>query len=157
MFVTATNTGGTSTALSLQIQITGGAIDPYDQWLALYPGLSNTSGSTDPDQDGWTNHQEFLFGGDPTIASAGILTATRSGTQILFTFVARRTGATYAITSSTTLGSGAWLGDSEAEASLGTATDQTGVANPTDYVRRQFSVVPATKKFYRVEASTVVP
>ncbi|NCY20495.1 hypothetical protein EBX31_00880 [bacterium] len=157
VFVTATNTGGTSTALSLQIQITGGAIDPYDQWLALYPGLSNTSGSTDPDQDGWTNHQEFLFGGDPTIASAGILTATRSGTQILFTFVARRTGATYAITSSTTLGSGAWLGDSEAEASLGTATDQTGVANPTDYVRRQFSVVPATKKFYRVEASTVVP
>ena len=154
VLVTATNTGGTSTALSLQIQITGGAIDPYDQWLALYPGLSNTGGSADADQDGWTNHQEYLFGGNPMVASTGILTATRSGSQILFTFVARRTGATYTIGSSTTLAVGSWLADAEAQASITDAVDQTGVLLPTDYVRRQFSVVAGTKKFFRVEGST---
>jgi|GEM_PF-578322 len=152
--VTATNTGGTSELLILQIVITVGAIDPYDQWLALYPGLSNTGGSADADQDGWTNHQEYLFGGNPMVESTGILTVTQSGSQILFTFVARRTGATYTIGSSTTLAVGSWLADAEAQASITDAVDQTGVLLPTDYVRRQFSVVAGTKKFFRVEGST---
>jgi len=152
--LTATNAGGSSSPLSLQIQITRGAVDPYDAWLALYPGLSNTAGTADPDGDGWSNHQEFLFGGNPTAGSAGFLTATRSGSQILFTFVARRTDATYTIQSVASLAGASWAADTEAQTSLADAADQSGLANPTDYVRRQFTVSPGTKKFYRVAGAT---
>jgi autotransporter-associated beta strand protein len=40
--------------------------DTYDNWIAGFPGIPDPSPGADPDGDGWTNHDEWLAGTDPT-------------------------------------------------------------------------------------------
>jgi hypothetical protein len=57
----------------------------YAAWIAGYPGIVDASEDGDPDSDGWSNHDEWVTGTDPTsiasrfapeVSSAG-LTFTR--------------------------------------------------------------------------------
>ncbi|MCW1912741.1 autotransporter-associated beta strand repeat-containing protein [Luteolibacter sp. GHJ8] len=44
----------------------------YQDWLAGFPGLSNTAAEADPDFDGLANILEYVLGGDPRIGNGSV-------------------------------------------------------------------------------------
>ncbi len=133
----------------------------YNSWLTNYPGLGvNTNGTADPDGDGFNNDLEFAFDGNPTVGTAALLTATRSGSNAVFNFVAstNTSAVSYAVQSTTNLSTGPWDDDIGVTASVTNSANQTNPAIllAPDYVRREFSLPATNKSFYRVKA-TIAP
>jgi fibronectin-binding autotransporter adhesin len=135
-------------------------VSAYNSWLTNYPSLANTNGDADPDGDGFDNNMEFAFDGNPTVGTAALLTATRSGSNAVFNFVAstNTNAVSYAVQSTTNLSTGPWDDDIGVTASVTNSANQT---NPAillvpDYVRREFSLPATNKSFYRVKA-TIAP
>ena len=133
----------------------------YNSWLTNYPGLGvNTNGTADPDGDGFNNNLEFAFDGNPTVGTAALLTATRSGSNAVFNFVAstNTNAVSYTVQSTTNLSTGPWADDIGVTASITNSANQTNPAIllAPDYVRREFSLPATNKSFYRVEA-TIAP
>lgn len=64
--------------------------DPYDDWLAQYPIMSQSehqASDADPDHDGLANALEFVLGLDPSKATHGeIMTTSVSQTHVIFEF-----------------------------------------------------------------------
>jgi hypothetical protein len=142
-------------------------VSAYNSWLTNYPGItnfpggtSNTNGYADPDDDGFDNDMEFAFDGDPTVGTAALLTATRSGSNAVFNFVAstNTNAVSYTVQSTTNLSTGPWADDGSVTASITNSANQTNPAIllAPDYVRREFSLPATNKSFYRVKA-TIVP
>jgi len=85
--------GGPTTNAAYQFQgltITSvSAVNPYDTW-ALGPfthPFTNTAPGVDFDNDGLTNLQEFVLGGDPTISQQNVRpTVAASGSNLVLTF-----------------------------------------------------------------------
>lgn len=130
-----------------------GAQTPYESWLTNYPSLTGnaTLGTADPDGDGFNNTMEFAFDGDPTVPTANLLGATSSGGNMTVTFVARNSGATYQVQSTTNLVTGF---SNDNTVNVIPSPDQSGILLPAQYQRRQFTVtIPASKIFYRVVAT----
>ncbi len=108
----------------------------YDAWIATYPGLSDTSRAGDPDQDGLSNGQEFLFGTSPASGSGAFLLSVSQGQGgMVLRWLQRSAGATYTLQENEDL-AGEWTTSPVTPAA---AADQTGV--PADYVRME-AVVP---------------
>ena len=127
----------------------------YSQWLTNYPGLTgtNTNALADPDADGFINSLEFAFDGDPTIGSPALAQVAKSGTNAVFTFVARTNGVTYTVLSTTNLKVGPFTTNAPVTASIITASNQSGVLLADQYERRQFTVPASGSGFYRVQGS----
>ncbi|WP_035608268.1 autotransporter-associated beta strand repeat-containing protein [Haloferula sp. BvORR071] len=59
----------------------------YTQWLAGFPGLSDTTPGGDPDKDGIVNLLEYTLGGNPTTDSSALLPKSQIvGSNLEFTF-----------------------------------------------------------------------
>lgn len=132
----------------------GSGTPPYDSWVSYWqgvdPAFTNTAGTADPDGDSFSNNKEFAFDGNPTVGSPALLTAVKSGTNAVFRYVARNSGATYSVKSTTNLAAGPWT---NAPVTVTNAGDQTGINLPADYTRKEFTVPGSGNLFFQVEAA----
>ena len=128
---------------------------PIVNWRQLYFGTAANTGSAadsaDPDGDGLTNLQEYIFGSNPTSANTGaLLTASPSGANIVLTFTAQQAAGTgytgltrhYAI---------------ERTVDLTNAASWSAVAGYTDIIGGNQSVIATlplsgTQGFFRLKA-----
>ncbi|MBK1825522.1 beta strand repeat-containing protein [Haloferula rosea] len=66
----------------------------YATWLGLYPTLSDTSPTGDPEKDGIENTLEYVLNGNPEVSDPSILpTLDTSGADFVFTFTRREESA----------------------------------------------------------------
>lgn len=143
----------------LSVQSTGAAT-PYDAWVTYWQGIdpnfTNTAGTDNPDGDPFDNNEEFAFDGNPTIGTPALLTATKSGTNVVFNYVAmtNTNAVTYAVQSTPNL-TNAWT---NASVTISNSLNQTNpVISQTNLYERKEFVVPATgNEFFRVQA-TIAP
>jgi hypothetical protein len=120
----------------------------FNAWILNYPGLLDTSRGGDPDGDGATNEEEFLFGTSPASGSERPVTASAGPAGLTLVWLQRATGASYVLEENNDL-AGAWTPGPVVPAASG---DQSGV--PADYVRMT-AVVPiaGSRNFVRVNGT----
>jgi autotransporter-associated beta strand protein len=126
--------------------ITGGVANPYNAWSSQIANPDDRDRTDDPDGDGFTNENEYLFGTSPVTNDGSLVQAVSNGSNLIVRWKQRNTGATYQLQESTTMSEVPWPASGVAPAA---AADQTGV--PADYTRME-AVIPVagTKKFVRV-------
>ena len=132
--------GGTSLVLTIS---SGG----YDSWVNgfSWPVGADKTRTGNPDGDGFTNLQEFLFGTSPVAGSGALITSQRSGGNLVIRWKQRISGATYALKRSSTLGND-WV---TSPASVSNDGAPTG-----DYQPKMATVaIGAGRDFYRVEGT----
>jgi autotransporter-associated beta strand protein len=141
------------------LSVSGDApVDNYAAWVGYWQTASggtftNTAGDADPDGDGFDNNMEFAFDGNPTVGTPALLTATKSGADAVFNFVARKDppgGATYQVEATADLAVGPWTNSA---VTVSNSLNQTGILVPAEYERREFTVPASAKDFYRVRAA----
>jgi hypothetical protein len=149
--VALTSAGSQSVSIAVTGTVTAAA-NGYSSWLTNYPSLTgaNTNGTADPDQDGFDNNLEFSFDGNPTTATAGLMTVRPAGTDAVFSWVQRNSGVAYEVQKNASL-TNAW--DAAQSLSISNSTNQGGILLPEDYVRREFIVPASGKDFYRVRST----
>ena len=100
--VTAGNASGINDGAAAVVVMTATAY-----YLEALHGLTGEAAmlSADPDNDGWTNAQEFAFGQNPASPQAALLSMNHGANEMTVTFHAHK-DATYAVRSSTDLASG---------------------------------------------------
>ena len=135
------------------LTVVGTNTAPYSAWVGYWqgvdPGFTNTAGAADPDGDGFDNNLEFAFDGNPTVGTPALLSVTSSGTNAVFRYVARNTGATYGVRGTTNLAGGPWT---NALVTVTNSAETNNVFLPADYTRKEFTVPAAGREFFRVEA-----
>ncbi len=100
----------------------------------------------DPDTDGFTNIQEFLFGTDPQTNTGTLTPMIQSGGGLHVRWNERNTGSSYILQESITLAENPWPTSGVTPV---LSADQTGV--PTDYTRKEATVaIDIARKFVRV-------
>lgn len=126
--------------------------NPYDSWLTNYPTLQGSDAlpASDPDGDGYANSMEFAFGGNPTVGTPALLSASRVGTNAVFSFIADTNSVTYSAQKTTNLATGPW--EAFAPTNLAVSTNQSGVLL-SNYTRLQFSEPAAGRSFFRVQGT----
>lgn len=130
-----------SNAVTLEVMVAG-----YDDWKTQIGDVNQRDREDDPDTDGFSNIQEFLFGTDPTANTGSLVTMTNTGGNLVLQWLEREDGADYTLLESTTLGAGSWAQSNVAPA----LDDQTGV--PVNY-NRMIATIPvnSARKFFRIE------
>ncbi|MCX6872493.1 MAG: Ig-like domain-containing protein [Verrucomicrobia bacterium] len=119
----------------------------YDAWSEQIPP-GQRGRTDDPDGDGFTNLQEFLFGTSPIASIGTVVGNEKVGGNFILHWLQRETGAGYLLKESTTLGPGSWI----TSAVVPAPDDQTGA--PTGYDRYKASIaIAAERKFFRVEGA----
>jgi len=129
--------------------VTNGPVtDPYVLWASQISDSAQRGRTADPDGDGFTNEQEYLFGTSPVAANGSLSRIVNTGSGLVLRWNQRTTGtSTYVLKESTTLASGSWTTSSI------TVTDAS-VQDVPDYTKKE-AVVPvdSVRKFYRLEAT----
>jgi autotransporter-associated beta strand protein len=130
-----------------EISVTNAGGGAYDSWVSYWqeedPGFTNTLATDNPDGDPFVNSLEFAFDGNPTIGSPALLSARKSGTNAVFSYVARTNppgSVTYQVQGTTNLSTGPWTNTTGL--TISNAADQSGISLTNDYARKEF-VVPA--------------
>jgi autotransporter-associated beta strand protein len=121
------------------------ATSGYDSWLGDFTFAlgDDTTRTGDPDGDGFTNLQEFLFGTDPTANNGALTTTEKSGGDLIIRWKQRTSGATYALKESATLAN-PWV--------TSIAPISNDGATSGDYQPKMATVtMGAGKDFFRVE------
>jgi autotransporter-associated beta strand protein len=72
----------------------------YNAWITGFPNISNPDESADPDADGWTNHDEWIAGTDPTNPASAFTTTVTPTLGLSFT---RIPGRSYIVETATDL------------------------------------------------------
>ncbi|MES2438300.1 MAG: autotransporter-associated beta strand repeat-containing protein [Verrucomicrobiota bacterium] len=128
--------------------ITNPGTDPYALWSAAIGNPSDRDRTDDPDADGFTNVQEYLFGTSPVANTGSLSTFEKSGSNLIVRW-SQRTPGTYVVQESTTLAN-PW---SPSAVTPANATDQNGLYS-ADYVRKE-AIIPinSVRKFVRVKAT----
>jgi hypothetical protein len=119
----------------------------YSNWAAAWAlSGSNTNPAADPDGDGFDNHEEYAFGGNPTNPTPSLLTI--SGTNISYLGL-NDADPNYTVQNTTNLSTGPWTNYTTA---VTNATNQLDIPLPDYYQRKEFTVplTPGTNNFYRV-------
>ncbi len=123
--------------------------DPYDAWDDVIPNAADRDRTDDPDGDGFTNLQEYLFGTSPISNTGSLSTVVKSGSNLIIRWSQRAPG-TYVVQESATLMTDSWVPSAVTPAN---AADQSGLYS-ADYVRKEATIpVDAAKKFIRVKAT----
>ncbi len=121
--------------------------DPYVAWASVIPVEADRDRTDDPDHDGFTNLQEYLFGTSPVGSSGTLVTTARNGSNLLVTWAQRNTG-TFLVQESPNLVT--WT---TSLVTVGNSADQSGLYS-ADYTRKEATVpVGAGSKFARVFAT----
>lgn len=161
--VTLTSSGGTAAGDApgdypiTPSAATGGSFDPqnydidyqdgtltvmpltFENWLMIYPGLSDTTAGGDPDGDGFTNLLEYYLGLNPGLAdAANAISVSTTSSSVTMTY--RRAKGIGGVTGiakwSGTLASGSWIasGITEDETDMGSYFQVTATLprNPGD-------------------------
>ncbi|MES2657623.1 MAG: autotransporter-associated beta strand repeat-containing protein [Verrucomicrobiota bacterium] len=122
----------------------------YDDWKLVIPNAADRDRTDDPDSDGFTNLDEFLFGTSPITSTATLSSVEDTGSTLIIRWCERLgSPSVYVLQESTTL-------ENPWPTSGVTPTvdaNQTGLYS-VDYVRKQ-AVIPVdiAKKFARVFAT----
>jgi autotransporter-associated beta strand protein len=128
--------------------LTVGNASDYDTWASTFPGFTDNAPGSDPDNDGFTNFEEYAFGLNPTSGSPGSPVTAPNKTAGTFTYTRRRqslTGLDYSYKSSTTLPGWSAFTPVSAVSDNGNPVETITVTLPT-------SLLSADKLFLRVEA-----
>nr|MCU0780850.1 hypothetical protein [Akkermansiaceae bacterium] len=126
--------------------VSGGVTNPYDTWAAQIADTNQRDRGDDPDGDGFTNGEEFLFGSSPIAGNGSLVTSTSSGGNLVLRWLQRESGTTYTLQQSATLEALSWTTATQSPALDG---DQTGA--PTDYDYYTVTIpVGSGKLFYRI-------
>jgi len=142
----------------LSVQSTDAPV-PYAAWVSYWqgvdPNFTNTAGTDNPDGDPFDNNEEYAFDGNPTVGTGTLLTSTMAGTDTVFNYVAltNTNAATYVVQSTTNLATGPWTNSA---VTIFNSTNQSGISQANDYVRREFVVPGTANSFFRVQA-TIAP
>jgi len=122
--------------------------DPYAAWSAQITDPSQRGRSADPDGDGFTNLQEYLFGTSPTAATASLTQIEKTGSGLIVHWNQLATGTSiYTLRESTTMLESPW------PVSTATISD-SAVQDIPGYVRKQALIpINTAHKFIRVEAN----
>ncbi|MEI7954592.1 MAG: Ig-like domain-containing protein [Verrucomicrobiota bacterium] len=137
--------------LTLEGPVTGPPAGSYDAWASsgsygLIGGAADRS--ADPDGDGFTNIQEFLFGTSPVVANATLVTSETVGGDLVLHWLQRASGCSYLLQESITMGAGDW----STSAIMPALDNQSGV--PTGYDRYKATIpIGVVRKFFRVEGT----
>lgn len=127
---------------------TGPVTDPFIGWASVIPNPDDRDREDDPDGDGFTNLEEFLFGTSPIASTASLTTSGKSGGFLIVRWC-ERASATYVLEESSTLQS-PWPASAVVPAD---AADQSGLYS-ADYVRKEAQIpVDSAAKFVRVQAT----
>jgi hypothetical protein len=122
--------------------------NPYADWVARFPGFTDTAPARDPDGDGTSNFQEFAFGLNPTSgASFNPITTQLNKTTHKFSYTRlAASGLSYKVWTSTDLQ--AWSGPAA-------VTENVSVPNIDGVVTVEVTLTSppvANKLFVRVQA-----
>lgn len=141
------SSGNSSQAMRTVVVMTATAY-----YLEAMHGLTGQAAtlSADPDNDGWSNAQEFAFGQNPTSSQPSLLSMNHSGNELTMTFLAHK-GATYSVKSSTDLPSG-FTGTVAANI----ATNQSGKPSE-DYTRFEAKMTTDDKRGFLCVEATLPP
>ncbi|MCW1921151.1 hypothetical protein OKA05_01210 [Luteolibacter arcticus] len=134
------------------IQLTylgGGAASPFETWATTTHGLSGTNAlpAGNPDGDGFTNYEEFLFGGSPNAPTPSLSQLTRAGSVLTLRWF-ERSGCTYVLQESSTL-EDPWPTSAAVPT---TDSDQSGALS--GYVRKKATLtITGGRKFLRIQGT----
>jgi len=153
--------GSTSSAATYQddsrfsgaglVTVTSGpaVTDPYTLWSAVIPNPADRGPTADPDHDGFSNLQEYLFGTSPITNNGSLTTFQRSPGGLIVRWAQRTTSGTYILQESTTL-TDPWTPSTVVPT---IAADQNGLYS-ADYTRMEALIpISSPRKFVRVQAS----
>ena len=143
--------GGSELINAYQLRAISGATDSgYNAWATIKYGLTDGAAArgADPDGDGFTNLQEFLFGTSPVAANGTLVTNDTVGGDLVLHWLQRASGSGYVLQESITMGAGEW----STSAIVPVLDDQSGV--PAGYERYK-AIIPigVGHKFFRVEGT----
>ena len=118
----------------------------YDIWANNYFPAIVGPPAVDPDGDGFTNYQEFLFGTPPLDASASLWQTERTADGLVVHWLQRISGASYRLEENTNPATQPW------SVSSVTINDDPDQSNPpSDYIRKSATVpIDQPQKFVRV-------
>ncbi|WP_193212282.1 hypothetical protein [Luteolibacter marinus] len=119
----------------------------FDAWIAGFEGLSDLSREGDPDGDGISSGDEFLFGTSPASGTGRAVMSAPGPTGLTLVWLQRTTGATYVLEENDDL-AGDWTPGPVLPA---VAPDQAGV--PADYTRMEALIPFGIRNFVRVTGS----
>jgi fibronectin-binding autotransporter adhesin len=120
----------------------------YETWAAVIPNPDDRDRTDDPDGDGFSNLDEFLFGTSPVNGTGSLARIEDTGSGLIVRWNQRAAGTSvYVLQESTTLLDNPW------PTSAATITDDP-VQDIPDYVRKQ-AVIPVSgaRKFVRIQAT----
>jgi hypothetical protein len=128
-----------ATAKEIKLVKTAG----YDDWASVIGDETQRGREDDPDGDGFSNLQEYLFGSSPVQNTASLTTMEVSGNNLVIRWKQRTSGASYQLKQSQTLGND-W------ENSSATVLDD-GTASGGYQPKIATIAITADKFFFRVE------
>ena len=147
-----TLTGDAVLINAYQLRAISGVTDSsYNAWATVKYGLTDGAADrgADPDGDGFTNLQEFMFGTSPVAANGTLTTSETLADGLVLHWLQRASGCTYLFQESITMSAGDW---SPSAIVPEPDVDQSGV--PDGYVRYKATIsIGVAQKFFRVEGA----